>query len=153
MVAGLGWAGGQSSQSYPRPGAEEAQETVGWWSLALHFFKSRHRPNKELWALLIPGGTVPAAAWLCPGHRDCGWTLGGADPQQGEGKRAIKSLIKGRQLSEGGNKGGQSVKQKERGVVAERKTSMEYTPGEMATRKVAQRTVFQRRSELSLGTL
>lgn len=76
----------------------------GAWLCIL--FKFRHRPNEELWALLIPGGTMPAATWLCPGHRDSGWTLGGTDPQQGEGKRAIKSLIKGRQLSEGGNKGG-----------------------------------------------
>lgn len=68
-------------------------------------FNFGHRPSEELWVLLIPGGTMPTATWLCPGHTDTRRTFGGADPQQREGRRAIKSLITGRQLPEGGNKG------------------------------------------------
>lgn len=45
---------------------------------------------------------MPAATWLRPGRRGSGWTLGGAGPQQREGRRAIKSLIRGRWLPEGG---------------------------------------------------
>ena len=72
----------------------------GAWLCIL--FSCRHRPSGELWTPLIPGGTMPAATGLCPDPRGSGWTLRGASPQQGEGRRAIKSLMKGRQLSEGG---------------------------------------------------
>lgn len=75
----------------------------GAWPCIL--FNFGHRPSKELWALLIPGGTMPATTWLCPGRRGSGWTLGGAGPQQREGRRAIKSLIRGRQLPERGREG------------------------------------------------
>jgi hypothetical protein len=54
-----------------------------------------HGHSGELWALLISAGTLPAA-WLCPGPRGSGRSW----PQAREGKRAIKSLIKGSQLLE-----------------------------------------------------
>lgn len=42
----------------------------GAWLCIL--FNFGHRTSKKLWALLIPGGTMPAATWLCPGRRGSG---------------------------------------------------------------------------------
>jgi len=51
---------------------------------------------------LIPGGTMPAATWLCFGPKGSGWTLGGASPWQEEVRRAIKVLMKEKQPSKRG---------------------------------------------------
>lgn len=103
MGAGLRW-GRVLSSTQGQAQQRHWENTAGGAGLCI-LFNSGHRSSKELWFLLIPGGTTPAATWLGPGHRDSGRTLGGADPQQREGRRAIKSLIKGRQLPKGGNEG------------------------------------------------
>lgn len=113
MYPSLGFAWGRR-----RTGCEEAHHRAGLQAESSAPSRARHGggPGRRraggaslcvsfsfgLWALLIPGGTMPAAPWLCPDRRGSGWTLGGVGPPQREGSRAVKSLIKGRQLPEGG---------------------------------------------------